>query len=85
MVNRRNTRYIADSPQNVHPSIKYVARSTMPAKVMMLGIICNDGKVLLPIWIDDNLVPWTPPTERATGFGPKTEPLRTPVSSSRTT
>ncbi len=53
--NRRHSRYIAVSPEAVDKSIKYVGSSKFPAKAMMLGIICSDGKKLPPIWIEGNM------------------------------
>ncbi len=50
-VNRRNSRYIAESPDAVAPEVRYVGASKFPAKAMMLGYVGSDGTVFPPIWI----------------------------------
>ncbi len=49
--NRRNSRYISESPSTASPSIKYVGSSKFPAKAMMLGYVGSDGTAFPPIWI----------------------------------
>ena len=54
-INRRNSRYISTSVKDAPPKIKYVGASKFPAKAMMLGVICSDGKALPPVWIKGNM------------------------------
>ena len=54
-LNRRKSRYIAKRPEDVHESVRFIPRSKHPAKVMMLGVVCSDGYLLPPIWINGNL------------------------------
>ncbi len=53
--NPQNTWYLANSPEDIDPAIKFTPRSKHPAKAMMLGMICADGFTLPPIWINGNL------------------------------
>ena len=54
-MNRRNSRYIAKSPDTVPPSVKYVGRAKFPKKAMMLGVVGADGKAFPPVWINGTL------------------------------
>ena len=49
-INRRNTRYLAKTPEDVDPSIRYVAKSKFPPKAMSFGLVGQDGFVFKPIW-----------------------------------
>ena len=54
-LNRRNSRYLSGLPVSlVDPEIKHFERGKNPAKVMMLGIVCSDGKKCPPIFIPAN-------------------------------
>ena len=54
-INHRNTRYIAEMPEDEEDMVKIAAKPKYPAKAIMLGIICADGHKLLPIWVLGNL------------------------------
>ena len=49
--NRRNSRYISESPKVADPTVKYVGRQKHPAKAMMLGYVDSDSKAFPPIWV----------------------------------
>ncbi len=53
--NRRNSRYIAESPEPVGPEIRYVGTSKFPAKAMRLGYIGSCGTAFLLIWIEGTM------------------------------
>lgn len=53
--NSRSLRYIAKSPSDVDPSIKFTGRTKHPAWAMMLGIVGSDGKAFPPVWIQETL------------------------------
>lgn len=48
--NSRSTRYIAKSPEEADPAVKYVGKTKHPAGAMMLGVIGSDGKAFPPYW-----------------------------------
>ncbi len=55
VTNRRNTRYLANKPMDVNPSIRYTPKSKFPAKATMLGMVCSNGLALPLIWVKGNL------------------------------
>jgi len=51
--NRRNDRFLSSGRlEEVPNEVKHVQRTKHPAKVMVLGLICSDGKVCPPIFIE---------------------------------
>lgn len=54
-INYRNTRHLAKKPEDVDKAIRYAPQSKHPGKAMMIGVVCNDGHKLPPIWINGNL------------------------------
>ncbi len=49
--NSRSMRYIAKSPEDAAPSVKYVGKTKHPTAAMMLGVVESDGKMFPPYWI----------------------------------
>ena len=53
--NSRTLRYIAKSPEDVPPSVKFTGRTKFPASAMMLGVVGSDGKAFPPYWVDGTM------------------------------
>eukprot|EP00095_Tigriopus_kingsejongensis_P010660 snap_masked-scaffold627_size122700-processed-gene-0.20 protein:Tk10660 transcript:snap_masked-scaffold627_size122700-processed-gene-0.20-mRNA-1 annotation:"hypothetical protein AND_001302" len=53
--NSRSLRYIAQTPEDVKPVIKFTGRTKHLASALMLGIVGSDGKAFLPVWTKGTL------------------------------
>lgn len=54
-LNRRNDRYISQSPGDVDEGVKFSAKTKNPPGVMLFGVVASNGKKAPPVFFDEKV------------------------------